>query len=78
MPLHLVGDGVTLDEGEGFADFADWRRDHEVFWLEVTDLVRTDADDDAWPLREAEPVAVHWFRLIEPSSPSHAPVSSHD
>jgi len=35
------------------------------FWNEVTDLVRDDAGDPTWELREAEPVVVHWFRLVE-------------
>lgn len=66
MPLHLVGDDVARDEGEGFADAQDWRRDHVAFWNEVAHLVRSDAGDPAWQLRAAEPVVVHWFRLIQP------------
>ncbi len=68
IPLHLVGDDVARDEGEGFASAAEWRRAHEAFWSEVTDLVRADAGDPTWQLREAEPVVVHWFRLIEPAT----------
>jgi uncharacterized protein YhfF len=68
MPLHLVGDDVARDEGEGFARADEWRRDHVVFWNEVTDLVRADASDPTWQLREAEPVVVHWFRLLESSA----------
>jgi len=64
IPLHLVGDDVALDEGEGFADAEAWRRDHVAFWEEVTDLVRADAGDPGWQLRDAEPVIVHWFRLV--------------
>jgi len=44
-PLHLVDDQVARDEGEGFADAADWRQAHAAFWAEVTDLVRSDAGD---------------------------------
>ncbi|MGH3505449.1 MAG: ASCH domain-containing protein [Nocardioidaceae bacterium] len=65
IPLHLVGDDVARDEGEGFADAAEWRRDHVAFWHEVADLVRADAGDPTWKLRETEPVVVHWFRLVE-------------
>ncbi len=64
-PLHLVDDQVAKDEGEGFADAADWRRAHIAFWAEVSDLVRSDAGDPGWELREAEPVVVQWFRLLE-------------
>lgn len=64
-PRHLVGDDVAHDEGEGFADAADWRQDHVCYWAEVTDLVRSEAGDPGWELREAEPVVVHWFRLLD-------------
>ncbi len=66
VPLHLVGDDVARDEGEGFADAAQWRQAHVAFWAETADLVRADAGDPEWQLREAEPVVVHWFRLLEP------------
>lgn len=72
-PLHLVGDDVAHDEGEGFADAAEWRRAHESFWHEVADLVRADARDEHWQLRETEPVVVHWFCLVEPSGPKPDP-----
>lgn len=65
MPLHQVGDDVARDEGEGFADAADWRRDHESFWHQVADLIRADAGDPEWQLRECEPVVVEWFRLLD-------------
>lgn len=68
VPLHLVGDDVARDEGEGFADVAAWRRAHVAFWAEVADFVRADAGDPDWQLREAEPVVVHWFRLVEPTA----------
>ncbi len=63
-PLHLVGDDVAEAEGEGFADAAQWRRDHVAYWADVAELVRADAGDPAWELRDAEPVVVHWFRLV--------------
>ncbi len=63
VPLSEVGDDVARDEGEGFADAAQWRRAHEAFWRETTAHVRADAGDPAWELREHEPVVVEWFRL---------------
>ncbi len=66
IPLHLVGDDIARDEGEGFADAAQWRRDHIAFWADVADLVRADAGDPDWQLRDSEPVVVHLFRLLEP------------
>jgi uncharacterized protein YhfF len=64
VPLHEVGDDVARDEGEGFADAADWRRAHVGYWTGITDLVRAEAGDPDWVLRDAEPVVVHWFRLL--------------
>ena len=66
IPLHLVGDDVARDEGEGFADAADWRRDHVAYWAEPTGVLRVEAGDPGWELREAEPVVVQWFRLLDP------------
>lgn len=63
-PLHLVGDDVAHAEGEGFADATEWRRDHVGFWGDVAELVRAEAGDPSWTLRESEPVVVHWFRLV--------------
>lgn len=69
IPLNLVGDDVAHDEGEGFANTSEWLQDHEAFWAEVADLVRADAGDPDWQLRESEPVVVHWFRLVETTAP---------
>lgn len=68
IPLHLVGDDVARDEGEGFADAQQWHRAHVTFWAEVADLVRSDAGDPTWELGDAEPVVVHWFRLLTPAA----------
>ena len=65
IPLNMVGDDVARAEGEGFADAADWRRDHVAFWRDVAHLVREDAGDPRWELRESEPVVVQWFRVVE-------------
>jgi len=76
VPLHLVGDDVARDEGEDFADAAQWRQAHVALWAETADLVRTDAGDPEWHLREAEPVVVQWFRLLEPAAAPAAPPAS--
>ncbi|MGH3095859.1 MAG: ACT domain-containing protein [Streptosporangiales bacterium] len=65
VPLHLVGDDVARDEGEGFADDAEWRRAHIAFWEKAAEMIRADAGDPTWQLRETEPVVVEWFRLID-------------
>jgi uncharacterized protein YhfF len=64
IPLHEVGDEVAASEGEGYRGVDDWRRGHERFWRATSGLVRTDSGDEDWVLREAEPVVVHWFRLV--------------
>lgn len=65
IPLDRVGDDVARDEGEGFVDATDWRRAHVAFWSQVTDLIRDEAGDPRWELRDSEPVVVEWFRLVE-------------
>ena len=64
IPLDEVGDDVAEAEGEGYRDASDWRRGHERFWEAALDLIRADAGDPDWVLRDAEPVVVHWFRLL--------------
>ncbi len=66
IPMHLVGDDIARDEGEGFADAAAWRRAHVSFWTEVSHLIRAEAADAGWQLRDTEPVVVQWFRLLMP------------
>lgn len=75
IPLNLVGDDVAKDEGEGFADASAWLHAHVAFWAEVADLVRTEIGDPNWTLREAEPVVVHWFHLLEATAPTAVPTS---
>ena len=70
IPLSEVGDDVAGDEGEGFADAAEWRRAHEAFWGEIIEMIRADAGDSTWELRDAEPVVVEWFRLLEDQRPT--------
>lgn len=71
IPLHLVGDDVAHDEGEGFADAAQWRRDHIAFWDDIAHLIREESGNPDWVLRDTEPVVVEWFRLIENGTPAH-------
>ena len=64
VPLNEVGDDIAWAEGEGFTDAAEWRVAHEAFWRALEDLIRVEAGDEHWTLREAEPVVVQWFRLL--------------
>ena len=65
IPLDEVGDDVARDEGEDFADAAEWRRAHEAFWGDTIEVIRADAGDSTWELRDSEPVVVEWFRLLD-------------
>jgi len=70
IPLDEVGDDVARDEGEGFVDVAEWRRAHEAFWGETVEMIRADAGDSTWELRDSEPVVVEWFRLLDDRGPT--------
>ncbi|MHB8325587.1 MAG: GNAT family N-acetyltransferase [Candidatus Dormibacteria bacterium] len=65
VALSEVGDDIAHDEGEGFAGAGEWRKAHEAFWHQTTDMIRADARDPDWRLRSNEPVVVEWFRLLE-------------
>ena len=67
-PLNLVRDDVARAEGEGFRTVDEWHRAHVSFWADVAELIRAEAGDPGWQLREAEPVVIHWFRLVPPVS----------
>lgn len=73
IPMHLVRDDIARDEGEGFASAEEWRSGHEAFWNEITELVRADAGDPTWQLRDTEPVVVHWFRLVGTTTATAGP-----
>lgn len=64
VPLHLVDDQVANDEGEGFADASEWRRDHIAYWSRLVDEIRAESGDPDWQLRDAEPVVIQWFELL--------------
>lgn len=69
VPLDRIGQDVADAEGEGYADADDYRRGHVRFWRGIVHLIRQDAGDPSWRLREDEPVLVHFFRLIEVTAP---------
>src|SRR5699024_12575965 len=66
IPLNQVGDDVAEDEGEGFADAADWRRAPVAVWDEVRTQIRAEAGDPDWCVRDPEPDVAAWFRLVDP------------
>ena len=75
-PLPRVGQHLTLVDSQGIARGTVQTTGLTITPLnlvgddvaraegDVSALVRADAGDPAWQLREAEPVVVHWFRLV--------------
>ena len=63
--ISLVTDEFARDEGEGFADAADWRVAHERFWNGYIDDLRAGLRDPSFVLTDSTPVVCEWFRLIE-------------
>ncbi|WP_298339659.1 ASCH domain-containing protein [Ferrimicrobium sp.] len=70
IPLDEVGDDVARDESKSLTNAAEWRRAHEAFWRETIEMIRADAGDPTWELRDSEPVVVEWFRLLNDQGPS--------
>jgi uncharacterized protein YhfF len=63
--ISRVTDAFAIDEGEGFADAADWRDAHEHFWGSYLDDLRRDLGDPSFALTDSTPVVCQWFRLVE-------------
>ena len=60
-----VDDDFARDEGEGFADAAEWRVAHEGFWNAYVDDLRRRLDDPAWILTDDTQIVCQRFRLAE-------------
>jgi uncharacterized protein YhfF len=60
-----VDDEFARDEGEGFADAADWRVAHERFWNGYIDSLREQMGDPDWSLTDDTRIVCQRFRLVE-------------
>ena len=60
-----VDDDFARDEGEGFADAAEWRVAHERFWSAYLDEIRAGLGDPGWSLTDDTLVICQRFRLVE-------------
>jgi len=60
-----VDDRFARDEGEGFADAADWRAAHERFWNGYIDEIRDRLGDPGWSLTDDTLIVCQRFRLTE-------------
>ena len=60
-----VDDEFARDEGEGFADAADWRVAHERFWNGYIDSLRERMGDPDLSLTNDTRIVCQRFRLVE-------------
>jgi len=60
-----VDDQFARDEGEGFADAADWRAAHERFWSGYLDEIRDRLGDAGFSLDDDTRIICQRFRLAE-------------
>jgi uncharacterized protein YhfF len=70
-----VDDRFARDEGEGFADAADWRAAHEGFWNGYLDELRQRLGDSAFSLGDDTAVICQRFHLVE-RYPEPIPISA--
>ena len=64
MRMADVDDQFARDEGEGFADAAEWRLAHERFWNRYLDELRDRLGDPQWSLTDDTQVICQRFRLV--------------
>ena len=60
-----VTDDFARDEGEGFANAAEWREAHERFWRPGLDQLRERLGDPDWTLTYDTLIVCQRFRLAE-------------
>ncbi len=60
-----VDDDFARDEGEGFANAADWRAAHERFFGSYLDELRDRLGDPDWSLTDDTAIVCQRFRLVE-------------
>lgn len=69
MRLADVDDAHSIDEGEGFADAAEFRSAHERFWARGLDQLRADLGDPTFAITDDTPVVAERFRVVEVLGP---------
>ncbi len=60
-----VDDDFARDEGEGFADAADWRSAHERFWNAYLGELRARLGDATFSLTDDTAIICQRFRVVE-------------
>jgi uncharacterized protein YhfF len=70
--LADVDDQHAIDEGEGYADAAEFRVAHEGYWNSYIDQVRAKLGDPTFALGDDTPVVLERFRIVERLDPGEA------
>ena len=63
--LADVDDQHAIDEGEGYANAAEFRVEHESYWNSYLDKIREHLGDPSWVLTDDTPVVLERFRIVE-------------
>jgi uncharacterized protein YhfF len=63
--LADVDDQHAIDEGEGYADAAEFRVSHEEYWNSYLDDVRTKLGDPHFAIGDDTPIVLERFRIFE-------------
>ena len=64
MRFADVDDAHAIDEGEGFANAAEFRTAHERFWSRELDQLRVDLGDPSFTVSDDTPVVAERFRVV--------------
>jgi uncharacterized protein YhfF len=63
--LADVDDQHAIDEGEGYANAAEFRADHEAYWNGYLDSIRARLGDPTFVLTDDTPVVLERFVIVE-------------
>jgi uncharacterized protein YhfF len=63
--LADVDDQHAIDEGEGYANAAEFREDHEAYWNGYLDTIRARLGDPTFVLTDDTPVVLERFVIVE-------------
>lgn len=70
--LADVDDQHAIDEGEGYANAAEFRVAHEGYWNSYIDQVRAKLGDPTFALGDDTPIVLERFRIVERLDPGEA------
>ncbi len=70
--LADVDDQHAIDEGEGYANAAEFRVAHEGYWNSYIDQVRAKLGDPTFALDDDTPIVLERFRIVERLDPGEA------